>query len=505
MTAESAYRELTEHKHRTAILLSCRRLLSWDRDTHMPRGGAELRAEQTALLMGLLHRRRTSPELGVLLDRAAPLADGADPDAPIAANLREARRDFDRHTRVPAELIEERARTFTLAHEAWVDARARNDFAAFRPWLEKNITLAQRYAEALGYEDRLYDALLDEFEPGETTAHVAASFEPLREALVDLLRRIRDADEVATDVLRGSFPAAAQASFATRVATEVGFDFEHGRLDTTVHPFCVGFAPSDVRITTRWDENCLVDGFFSVLHETGHGLYEQGLPAADFGLPVGTACSYGVHESQSRMWENFVGRSRGFWRHFYPLAQETFPDLVDVPADAFHRALNAVAPTLIRVDADEVSYNLHIFLRFELEQELLSGDVAVKDLPDAWNERFAASFGARPPDDRQGCLQDVHWSSGLFGYFPTYTLGNVYAAQLFAQAEAELGDLDSAFARGEFVPLLRWFRERVHTHGRRYRPRRLIEAVTGAPPSHEPLLRHLETRYAAIYGLSTSA
>jgi len=504
MTAESAYRELTDYLRRTAILLSCRRLLSWDRDTYMPRGGAELRADQTALLMGLLHRRRTAPELGALLEKAAPLAEGADPDAPVAANLREARRDYDRATRIPAELIEERARTFTLAREAWVDARARDDFAAFLPWLEKNITLTRRYAEALGHEGQLYDALLDEYEPGETTAHVGEFFAPLREALVDLLRRIRGAGEIATDVLRGNFPAAAQASFATRVATELGFDFEHGRLDTTVHPFCVGLAPSDVRITTRWDESCPVDGLFSVLHEAGHGLYEQGLPAADFGLPSGAACSFGVHESQSRMWENFVGRSHGFWQHFHPLAQETFPDLEDVSIDALHRALNTVAPTLIRVDADEVTYNLHIFLRFELEQALLGGDLATQDLPGAWNERFAASFGVRPPDDRQGCLQDVHWSSGLFGYFPTYTLGNIYAAQLFAQAQAELGDLDASFARGEFAPLLRWFRERVHAHGRRYRPRRLIEAVTGAPPSHEPLVRHLETRYAAIYGLTSA-
>ncbi|MHC4731911.1 MAG: carboxypeptidase M32 [Planctomycetota bacterium] len=491
---------MADYLRQTAVLQACRRLLSWDRDTHMPRGGAELRAEQIALVMGLLHRRRTAPELEALLEQAAPLADGADPDAPVAANVREARRDFDRATRVPVELVEERARTFTLAREAWVDARARDDFAAFRPWLEGNVTLARRYAEALGPADRLYDALLDEYEPGETTAHVSAFFEPLREAHLELLRRIRAADEVATDVLYGSFPATAQASFATRVAAELGFDFGHGRLDTTVHPFCVGFAPADVRITTRWDESCLVDGFFSVMHEAGHGLYEQGLRAADFGLPGATACSFGVHESQSRMWENFVGRSRGFWQHFHPLAQETFPDLEDVPVDAFHRALNAVAPTLIRVDADEVTYDLHIFLRFELEQALLSDDLAAQDLPDAWNERFAASFGVRPPNDRQGCLQDVHWSSGLFGYFPTYTLGNVYAAQLFAQAQKELGDLDAQFAQGEFAPLLRWLRERVHAHGRRYRPRRLIETVTGAPPSHEPLVRHLETKYAAIYG-----
>lgn len=501
MSAESAYRELAAHLRRTAVLQACRRLLSWDRDTHMPRGGAELRAEQIALVMGLLHRHRTAPELGELLERAAPLAEGPDPDAPVAANVREARLDYERATRVPVELVEERARTHTLAREAWVEARENDDFAAFLPWLEKNLDLARRYADAIGAPDGGYDALLDEFEPGETAEHVTAFFAPLREALVGLLDRIRGADPIPTDVLFGSFPPGEQASFATRVAEQMGFDFERGRLDTTVHPFCAGLAPTDVRLTTRWDESCLVDGFFSVLHEAGHGLYEQGLPAADFGLPSAAACSYGVHESQSRMWENLVGRSRGFWLHFWPLAQGLFPDLEDVTAAAFQRALNAVAPSFIRVDADEVTYNLHIYLRFELEQALLAGDLDAQDLPDAWRERFEALFDLRPPDDRRGCLQDVHWSSGLFGYFPTYTLGNLYAAQLFATARRELGDLDAQFARGEFAPLLSWFREHVHGHGRRYRPRRLVEVVTGAPPSHEPLVRHLNDKYAALYGL----
>ncbi|MHC4817255.1 MAG: carboxypeptidase M32, partial [Planctomycetota bacterium] len=252
MTAEHAYRELAAYLRQTAVLQACRGLLSWDRDTHMPRGGAELRAEQIALVMGLLHRRRTAPELGEMLEQAAPLADGADPDAPVAANLREARRNFDRATRVPVELVEERARTFTLAREAWVDARASDDFAAFRPWLEKNVALARRYAEALGPADRLYDALLDDYEPGATAAHVSEFFEPLLEAHLDLLDRIRGAGDIATDVLYGSFPAAAQAAFATRVAEAMGFDFDRGRLDTTVHPFCVGLAPADVRLTTRW-------------------------------------------------------------------------------------------------------------------------------------------------------------------------------------------------------------------------------------------------------------
>ncbi|MHC4547843.1 MAG: carboxypeptidase M32 [Planctomycetota bacterium] len=500
--AEHAYRRLTEYLRETAVLRSCRRLLAWDQETYMPRRGAELRARQIALVSGLEHRRRRATEFGALIEEAAPLAEGPDPAARVVANLRETRRDHERARRVPTELVEERARTATLAREAWVEARRQSEFALFRPWLERNLALSRRYAEALGFENSPYDALLDEYEPGETTAHLETLFAPLRRGLVDLVRRIEDADASAdADALRGTYPVPAQEAFARRVTAALGFDYERGRLDVTVHPFCSGLAPEDVRLTTRWDERSFVDGLFSVLHEAGHGLYEQGLASGEFGLPTGQACSFGVHEAQSRLWENFVGRSRGFWQFFLPVARQAFPALEKGDLDTFHHALNQVRPSFIRVDADEVTYNLHVFLRLELEQALLTGVLAVRDLPDAWNQRFTAIFGLTPAEDRAGCLQDVHWSAGAFGYFPTYTLGNVYAAQLFARAETDLGDLEEQFARGEFAALLRWLREKIHGQGRRYRPRDLIEATTGGPPSPEPLLRHLEGKYRRIYGL----
>jgi carboxypeptidase Taq len=285
-------------------------------------------------------------------------------------------------------------------------------------------------------------------------------------------------------------------------ARAIGFDFERGRLDVTTHPFCSGLGPLDVRMTTRYDENHFNDAFFSVLHEAGHGIYEQGLSMERYGTPVGASCSLGIHESQSRLWENLVGRSRGFWRGFFGTVRAAFPEALEGSApEGFYRAVNETRPSLIRVEADEVTYNLHIFLRFELELALVSGELEPEDLPGAWNETFERFLGMRPPDDVSGCLQDIHWSAGLIGYFPTYALGNLYASQFFRAAEAELGDLQEAFARGEFDPLRRWLNENIHQHGKRYPPRRLVEVVTGSPLSHEPLMRHLETKYGEIYGL----
>jgi len=498
-----AYDRLCDYLRETALLDSTRRLLAWDQQTYLPRQGSRLRARQLAQLAGLVHRRRAAPELGDLLDEAGGRADGDDPDSEIAANLREARRDFDRATRVPVSLVEERAHTAALAQPAWADARAASDFATFQPWLEKIFHLARRYAEALGYDEHPYDALLDLYEPGCTRAGLRALFAPLARAHADLAQRIREkGGEVDGSCLRRTFPVAAQESFAREVLGAVGFDFERGRLDPTVHPFCTGIGPGDVRLTTRWDEGFFGDGLFSVLHEAGHGTYEQGLDPKKHGLPSGQPCSLGMHESQSRMWENLVGRSRGFWRRWFPPLEEAFPDaLRGVHEEDFYRAVNEIRPGFIRVDADEVTYNLHVVLRFDLEQALLTGDLPVADLPAAWNRRFESLFGRTPPDDARGCLQDVHWSGGMVGYFPTYALGNVYAAQLFEAAERDLGELEPAFAAGEFAPLLRWLNEKVHRRGRLHEPRRLLEGITGAPPTPKPLIRRLEAKFGAIYGL----
>jgi carboxypeptidase Taq len=500
--AERAYKQLLEHLRQVALLRSTATLVAWDQQTHMPRRGGELRAQQLAQIAGLFQRRFASPAVGRLLEEARPLAEGLPPDADIAVILREAQREYDRAKRVPPKLFSERAELRSRARHAWEEARRENDFGLFRPWLEKVVRLMRRWAEAVDPAARPYDALLDEYEPGETTARLQGLFTPLREALRALVVRVREAGrDIDSSVLARACPIDRQRDFARAVAAAIGFDFSRGALDDAAHPFCSVISHEDVRLTSRYNERMFVDGLLGLLHEAGHGIYEQGLPGEHYGNALADACSHGIHESQSRLWENLVGRSVGFWRHFLPRACTAIPGAFDgVTPEGFQRAVSRVTPTPIRTEADEVTYNLHIFVRFELEQALLAGDLAVRDVPAAWNDHYAADLGITPKNDAEGCLQDVHWSQTLVGYFPTYTLGNLYAAQLHDRAREELGDLDGAFARGEFAPLLEWLRERVYRHGRRYPPARLIELATGAPPSPAPLLRHLSGVVDRVYG-----
>ncbi len=499
---DQALDRLHEYLRESAVLQTCRGLLNWDQETYMPEGSAELRGRQLALLSGIAHRRSAADQLGDLLEDAEEKLNGADPESPAASNVREAKRDFVQARKIPAELVEEHAEVTTLARRAWAQARADNDYPHFQPWLRRIVKLSRRFADALGYEEHAYDALLDQYEPHAKTSEVRALFEVVSAKLADLLARIVDSGrKIDTSSLHGQFDPASQHAFAQEVTSAIGFDFARGRLDRAVHPFCTGLGPWDVRITTRFNEKWFPDGLFSALHEAGHGLYEQGLAGEQFGWPMGSACSLGIHESQSRLWENTVGRSRGFWTHFYPKAQANFSSLKNVPMDQFYAAINEVKPSMIRVDADEVTYNLHVMLRFELEQALLTGDIDAKDLPEAWNTRFEEIFRIRPQNDTEGCLQDIHWSAGLFGYFATYTLGNVYSAQLYEKAQQDLGDLDEQFAKGEFAPLRTWLNEKIHWQGRRFAPTRLIERVTGRPPAPEPLIASLEAKYGAIYGV----
>jgi len=486
----------------TAVLASCSALLGWDEQTYLPPGGAGHRAEQLGLLAGMAHQQATDPKIGELLSQLET-AKAFAIDSPEAALLREARRDYDRKTKLPQRLVEELSRTTTLSQHAWVAARKKKDFAEFRPWLEKVVALKREEADVLSAGGEKYDALLDDYEAGATSESVAASFASLRKELVGLLDAIRGSGRASDgSVLTRSYPVEAQRAFGRAAAAAIGFDFGRGRLDEAAHPFCSGIGPGDCRLTTRYDEHHVPGAFFGTLHEAGHGLYEQGLPAGWFGTPLGEACSLGVHESQSRMWENFVGRSRAFWACFFPQARDAFPGaLKDVDTEAFYRAINDVRPSYIRVEADEVTYNLHIMLRFELERPLIAGDLAPADAPGAWDDAFVRDFGMRPTNVAEGALQDIHWSAGLVGYFPTYALGNMYAAQLFEQARVDLGDLDAMFARGEFTPLKGWLVENVHRHGRRYRPAELIERVTGRAQSPEPLVRHLREKYGELYGV----
>ena len=498
----SRYEQLVAHTRENALLGSVEALLGWDERTMLPAKGGEYRAEQMTLLSGLVHERRTDKRLGEWL---AELADGplaADPLSETGATIRELKRQYDKKTKLPKSLVEELTRTSVLAQQAWVEARKKNDFAGFRPLLEKTYDLKRQEAAALGYPELPYDALLDDYEPGELTSNVARTLEGLRRDLVPLVAEIA-ASKRRPDrsILQRQFPAATQASFGQAVAAGIGFDFQRGRLDVTAHPFCSGMGPDDCRITTRYDEKFFPSAFFGILHEAGHGIYEQGLRGDQYGLPLGEALSLGIHESQSRMWENQVGRGREFWQFHYPEAQRAFPALADVPLDAFYFAINDVRPSLIRVEADEATYNLHILIRFELEQALLADDLKVADLPAAWNAKYREYLGIEPPTDADGVLQDIHWSAGLVGYFATYSLGNLYAAQFFAQANDELGGLAPMFARGEYQPLRDWLRTNIHRHGRRYTAAQLVERVTGKPLSHAPLMAHLRGKLGPLYGL----
>jgi carboxypeptidase Taq len=504
LSPADAYAELIRRNREIALLDSIGSTLSWDDQTYMPPGGKEHRANQQALLARMSHEQFTAPRIGELLDIVGGSEMVQPPDSTTAANVRELRRSYERLRKLPAALVEELTRTAVLAQAAWVDARQRRHYLTFAPWLEKLLMLKRREADCVGYASNPYDALLDTFEPGETAANVQKVFDELRPRLVELIGKIRDSGKVApVELLQRKYPVPLQDAISREAAAAIGYDFHAGRLDVTVHPFCSGLGPGDTRITTRFDENYFGDAFFSVLHEVGHALYEQGLPKKEhFGEPVAESVSLGIHESQSRMWENLVGRGVPFWRFFFPRLREIFGTVVsEIDPQAWLFAINDVRPSLIRTDADETTYNLHVMLRFELEQAMLNGAVGVADVPAAWNQLMKEYLGLTPPDDAQGCLQDVHWSHGALGYFPTYALGNLYAAQFFEQAHSDVPELEAGFARGAFGPLLGWLREKIHRHGKRYTAAELVERVTGKPLGADPLMRHLEGKARRFYGI----
>lgn len=497
----TAFEKLCEELRRVSILGSASSVLGWDEQVNLPPSGAEHRAAQLAALAGVTHAKATSNELGGLIT-AAESESHADGSAE-AAVIREARRSFDRATKLPQRLVEEISRVTTLSQQAWVSARRESDFAAFEPWLKQVVSLKREQASVLkSGNEMLYDVLLDEYEPGMTTGDVETVFGDLAGELADLVKAVADSGRsVDTRPLAGPYSIPSQRELSRRAAGMIGFDFNAGRIDEAAHPFCSGFGPGDCRLTTRFDENFLSQGLYGTLHEAGHGLYEQGLPKDHFGTCLGESASLGVHESQSRMWENSIGRSREFWEYLHPTVVDLFPDAQEWTPEAFFLAAGEVKPSLIRVEADEVTYNLHILLRFELEKALINDGLDVGDLPERWNTRFEDLFGISVPDHAHGCLQDVHWSAGLIGYFPTYTLGNLYGAQLYNAAQAVIGAIPPQVAKGEFVPLLDWLRTNVHHHGMRYRAPELIEKATGETLSHEPLMASLKSKCEAVYGV----
>lgn len=504
MSPQRAYQELVEKTHQIALLESIGAVIGWEERTYMPRQGAELRAKQQSLLAGMMHEQFTDPKIGELISTCETTDLVKDPESPEAVNLREWRHLYDKETKLPKTLVEELAKTTSLAQGEWQEARKNRDFKAFLPWLEKVVDLTRQAAEAYGYEGEPYNALLDNYEPGATTAEVAAVFADLRADLVDLVGRIKDAPRKPNkSIVERSYDTELQKVFGESVAAAIGFDFNSGRLDITTHPFCSGFGPGDTRITTRYNPKRLNDALFGIMHETGHALYEMGINKKDyFGTPMGAATSLGIHESQSRLWENQVGRSKEFWVYFLPQAKRIFRDsLADVSLDDFYGSINYVEPSFIRVEADEATYNLHIMLRFELERALMSGDLKPADVADEWRKRFKEYFGIEVDHDANGCLQDVHWSAALFGYFPTYALGNLYSAQFFAKASKDIPDLQQQVERGQFDSLLGWLRENIHQHGSRYRAPQLGKKVTGQELSHKPLVEYMNQKYGEIYGI----
>jgi carboxypeptidase Taq len=498
-----AYELLIDELKETALLGSVASVLGWDERTQLPPRGTEHRARQSSRLAKMVHERFTSSRIGDLLAEVEHSPLLVDPAGDAAVNVRETRRQYDRLSKLPTALVEELTSTAVLAQQVWGEARKESDYAKFEPWLAKTLTLKRREAECLGHGGDPYDALLDEFEPGETSVGIRRTFESLREPLVELIGKVAGSGRKApTEILGREYPADAQQTLAREAAAAIGFDFAAGRLDVSLHPFCTELGPGDVRMTTRYDPHHFVDSLFGVLHETGHGLYSQGLEAAHFGTPRGEYISLGIHESQSRLWENLVGRSRSFWKWFLPRTRQVFPGpLTGVSDDDWCFAINDIHPSLIRVESDEATYNLHIMLRFELERAMLRDELSAADLPHAWEVKLREYLGVVPANDAGGCLQDIHWSGGAIGYFPTYTLGNLYAAQFFEQARTDLGDLDDQFARGEFRPLLAWLREKIHRHGKRFTGPQLVQHVTGKPLSAEPLLRHLRDKAERFYGV----
>jgi carboxypeptidase Taq len=490
--SSAAYLQLCERSREVYLLRSVAGVLSWDFETYIPSKAIPYRADQLSYLEAKAHTLFTEACVGDWLKAAEQF--GFDPELDEGANIREWRRSYDRATKIPVALVEEFEKTRTIAREAWVQARAESKFSLFKPHLEKIVELTRRKADLWGYEESPYDALMDDYEPGITARQVQPVLEELRAALVDLLDQIAESS-VQANFLDGHYPIDGQQAFCKEIAAAFGYDFAAGRIDTTMHPFATSLGPFDQRITTRYNVKRFEVSLYGVMHETGHALYEQGLRADRIGLPSGDAVSLGIHESQSRLWENHVGRTPQFWRLWHAAACKYLPDIARYSPEDLASGVQRVAPSFIRVEADEVTYDLHILLRFEMELALIEGRLKVKDLPEAWNTRFHELFGLIVPDDTRGVLQDIHWSLGSLGYFPTYTLGNLNAAQLMFAAEKKISGLPDQLVRGNYVPLLHWLRENVHQHGRRYLPAELMRKATGEPTQARYRIEYLRNKY----------
>jgi carboxypeptidase Taq len=475
-------------------------ILEWDQQVNMPPGGNDARGQQLATLSKIAQEKFITDEIGGLLEDLKAEYAGSDSDD--AVMVRVAARDYDKAKRVPPSFISEQAIVSSKAFEAWVEARSKSDFSIFLPHLEKVVELVRRYVTFFPPADHPYDTLLDNYEPGMKTADVKTIFGGLRPKQVELIKAIASAKQVKDDFLYKNYNEKKMMDFGVGVVTKYGYDWNRGRQDKAAHPFETTFNVDDVRITTRFEKDNPMAILFSTMHESGHAMYEQGTNPAYERTPLAGGTSLAVHESQSRMWENLVGRSLPFWEHFFPALKKTFPSQLDgVSAKAFYKAINKVEPSLIRVNADEATYNLHVMLRLELEIAMVEGSIAIKDLPEIWNAKMRDYLGITPPNDAKGVLQDIHWSGGSIGYFSTYALGNLVSAQLWEKINKDIRDLDDQIRKGNFSELLGWLHANIHQHGRKYEPQTLVQNVTGSKITYEPYVRYLTKKYSEIYGL----
>ncbi len=503
---QKALEQLKEFDAEIKALEEVQAVLEWDQQVYMPERGVHGRSEQTAELATIVHQKNTNPAIGDLLDKLDasdenPLGS-ADLDDDDRRLVRAVYRDFRQATRLPADLVSKIARVTSVAQSVWAEARRKSQFKLFQPHLEEIVGLSLEVADRLGYEEHPYDALVDQYEPEMTTADIARVFRELREGLVPLVRDIAAARQVDNSVLLKAFPVDKQEAFSRTILEALQFDMSRGRLDRSVHPFTTSLGPDDVRLTTRYDERFFPTALFGTIHEAGHGLYELGFSRRFHGTRLASGASLGIHESMSRFWENVVGRSRAFWHHFYPVMKTEFPDqLSGVDLESFYRAVNRVEPSLIRVEADEVTYSLHIILRFELERMLVGRELKVGDLPGAWREQSRDLLGIVPDNDANGVLQDIHWSGGAIGYFPTYALGNVYGLQFASRLREDIPEMENLVRQGDLVPIKAWLDEHIHAVGRSRTPRELCEEVAGESMSARPFIDYLKQKYTDIYDL----
>lgn len=492
------YNEYQEITQKAADLYYASAVLQWDQEVYMPKKGFPYRGRQLATLASQAHEWMTSERYGNLLRELSAKNGLTDVQQ---QNVRLSLEDYERNKKLTPEFVETLTKQTSDSYNAWIQSRQDNNFQTYALQLEKMLALKRQQADMYGYEAHPYDALLDEYEKGATVAMLNPVFEDVKKHLPELLKKINSGNQVDDSFFEGNYPRQQQWDFSIEVLKQMGYDFDAGRQDISEHPFSTSFAPTDVRVTTRVNEKDLASLLWSSIHEGGHALYEQGLPESQYGMPLGAATSLGIHESQSRLWENCVGRSLPFWKYFYPKLQQYFSEqLKSVSVEAFYKGMNKVQPSLIRTESDEVTYHFHVMIRYEIEKALLEGKIEAKDLNKVWNEYYQKYLGISAPDDKKGVLQDVHWSHGSFGYFPTYSLGSFYAAQFFEQAEKEIAGLTGQVENGEFGQLLHWLREKVHVHGRRYRSEELCERITGKGLDFMSFMRYAEKKYAGIYG-----